>query len=89
MAVARNFRDKDRMKAALRAAGVPVARSRLIESEAELDRRIKELAERRGMPTEQLYASLEKAKRLRDVERSITEEKVFAFLVSQSTVEQT
>ena len=58
-------------------------------TEAELDRRIKELAERRGMPTEQLYASLEKAKRLRDVERSITEEKVFAFLVSQSTVEQT
>ena len=58
-------------------------------TEAELDRRIKELAERRSMPTEQLYASLEKAKRLRDVERSITEEKVFAFLVSQSTVEQT
>src|SRR5438876_266582 len=56
-------------------------------TEEELDRRIKELAERRGMPTEQLYASLEKAKRLRDVERSITEEKVFAFLLSQSTVE--
>ena len=58
-------------------------------TEEELDRRIKELAERRGMPTEQQYASLEKAKRLRNVERSITEEKVFAFLVSQSTVEQT
>ncbi len=58
-------------------------------TEAELDRRIKELAERRGMPAEQLYASLEKAKRLRDVERSLTEEKVFAFLLSQSTVEQT
>src|SRR5437763_4666111 len=56
-------------------------------TEAELARRIKELAERRGVPAEQLYASLEKAKRLRDVERSITEEKVFAFLVSQSTVE--
>ncbi len=56
-------------------------------TEAELDRRIQELAERRGMPAEQLCASLEKAKRLRDVERSITEEKVFAFLLSQSTVE--
>src|SRR5213082_1034336 len=56
-------------------------------TEAELDRRIQELAERLGMPAEQLYASLEKAKRLRDVERSITEEKVFAFLLSQSTVE--
>jgi hypothetical protein len=40
------------------------------------------------MPPAQLRASLEKAKRLRDVERSITEEKVFAFLLSQSTVEQ-
>src|SRR5437867_2910721 len=58
-------------------------------TEAELDRRIKEVAERRGVPAEALYASLEEAKRLRDVERSITEEKVFAFLVSQSTVEQT
>jgi trigger factor len=57
-------------------------------TEAELDARIKELAERRGMPPEQLYASLEKAKRLRDVQRSITEEKVFAFLLSKSTVEQ-
>ena len=57
-------------------------------TEAELDQRIQELAERRGMPPAQLYASLEKAKRLRDVERSITEEKVFTYLLSQSTVEQ-
>src|SRR6266849_5974001 len=41
-----------------------------------------------GIPEAQLYASLEKDKRLRDVERSITEEKVFAFLLTQSTVEQ-
>ena len=64
-------------------------RQTLHATEAELDRRIKDLAERRGVPAEQLYASLEKGKRLRDVERSITEEKVFAYLVSQSTVEQT
>jgi trigger factor len=57
-------------------------------TEAELDQRIQELAERRNMPAAQLYASLEKAKRLRDVARSITEEKVFAYLLSQSTVEQ-
>jgi len=56
-------------------------------TEAELDTKIQELAERRGMPAAQLYASLEKAKRLRDVARSITEEKVFAYLLSQSTVE--
>jgi hypothetical protein len=34
--VARNFRDKTAMKAALRKAGVPVARSRAIESERDL-----------------------------------------------------
>jgi trigger factor len=58
-------------------------------TEAELDQRIQELATKRGMQPAQLYASLEKAKRLRDVARSITEEKVFAYLLSQSTVEQT
>jgi len=57
-------------------------------TEGELDERIQQLAERRGTPAAQLYASLEKAKRLRDVARSITEEKVFAYLLSQSTVEQ-
>ena len=57
-------------------------------TEAELDERIQQLAERRNMPAAQLHASLEKAKRLRDVARSITEEKVFAYLLSQSTVEQ-
>jgi trigger factor len=57
-------------------------------TEAELDQKIQELAERRGMKAAELYASLEKAKRLRDVARSITEEKVFAYLLSQSTVEQ-
>ena len=58
-------------------------------TEAELDQRIQELAARRQMPPAQLYASLEKANRLRDIERSITEEKAFAYLLSQSTVEQT
>src|SRR6266568_171073 len=57
-------------------------------TEAELDQKVQELAERRGMPAAQLYASLEKAKRLCDVARSITEEKVFSYLLSQSTVEQ-
>ncbi|HET9385237.1 MAG TPA: trigger factor [Gemmatimonadales bacterium] len=60
---------------------------KLHATEAELDERIQQLAERRGMPPAELYASLEKAKRLRDVARSITEEKVFTYLLSQSTVE--
>jgi trigger factor len=57
-------------------------------TEAELDQKIQELADKRGMKAAELYASLEKAKRLRDVARSITEEKVFTYLLSQSTVEQ-
>jgi trigger factor len=64
-----------------------VEQHQLQATEAELDARIQELAARREVPAAQLYASLEKAKRLRDVERSLTEEKVFAFLLSQTTVE--
>ena len=63
-----------------------VERERLQATEADLDARIQELARKRNMPAGELYASLEKAKRLRDIERSITEEKVFASLLSQSTV---
>ena len=66
-----------------------VEAQQLRATEAELDQRIQELATRRGVPAAQVYASLEKAKRLRDVARTITEEKVFAYLLSQSTVEQT
>ncbi|MBI1967653.1 MAG: trigger factor [Gemmatimonadetes bacterium] len=64
-----------------------VERQQLQATEAELDAKVQELAARRQLPAAQLYASLEKAKRLRDLERSITEEKAFAFLLSQSTVE--
>src|SRR5438309_1240425 len=64
-----------------------VERHGLRATPEELDGRIRELAERRSVPAEQLRASLEKAKRLREVERSLTEEKVFTFLLSQSTVE--
>ncbi len=58
-------------------------------SDAELEAKIAELAARRGVPAGELRASLEKDKRLRDLERGLTEEKVFAFLLPQSTVEQT
>ena len=57
-------------------------------SEQELDARIAKMAEARNVPASQLYASLEKAKRLSELERAITEEKVFDFLLPQSTVEE-
>ncbi len=53
----------------------------------EVTARLTELAERRNVPVAELKASLEKHQRLREVERGLTEEKVFAFLLSQSTVE--
>ncbi|HEX9703727.1 MAG TPA: trigger factor [Gemmatimonadales bacterium] len=58
-------------------------------TDEDLARRLAELAARRGVPPAELRASLEKSNRLRDVRRGLTEEKVFTFLLSQSTVEQT
>lgn len=53
----------------------------------EVHQRLTELAGRRNIPVAELKASLEKHQRLREVERGMTEEKAFAFLLSQSTVE--
>jgi trigger factor len=61
-------------------------RETLQATEEDLDRRIEELARRQSTEPAKLYASLQKAKQLREVERSITEEKVFAYLLDLSTV---
>jgi trigger factor len=57
-------------------------------TEAELDERIAAMAAARNLPTGELYASLQKSNRLAELERAITEEKVFSHLLSQSTVEE-
>jgi trigger factor len=57
-------------------------------TEAELDAKINTMAGARGMPAGQLYSSLQKANRLSELERALTEEKVFDFLLKQSTVEE-
>ncbi|HEY3012827.1 MAG TPA: trigger factor [Gemmatimonadales bacterium] len=57
-------------------------------TEAELDERINHIAAARGAPAGQVYASLQKANRLQELERSITEEKVFDLLLKQSTIEE-
>ena len=57
-------------------------------TEAELDARIAQPAEGRGVPVAELYGNLQKANRLGELERSITEEKAFAYLLSQSTVDE-
>jgi trigger factor len=56
-------------------------------TESELDERINAMATTRGVPAGQVYASLQKANRLQELERAITEEKAFDFLLKQSTVE--
>ena len=57
-------------------------------TEAELDQRINAMAAARGAPVAQVYASLQKANRLQELERVITEEKAYDFLLKQSTIEE-
>jgi len=62
-------------------------RERLTATEADLDDRIAETAAKRGGDPGQLYASLQKAGRLKELERNITEDKVFKWLLERNTVE--
>lgn len=55
-------------------------------TEADLDARVAEMAAARGVDAGKLYASLQQGKRLGELERAITEEKTFAWLLAQSTV---
>src|SRR5918994_1930432 len=57
-------------------------------TEAEIDTRIAAMAEARSVSAGELYGSLQKANRLAELERGITEEKAFEFLLQQSTVEK-
>jgi trigger factor len=62
-------------------------RESLGATESELDDRITQLATARGTDPGQLYASLQKAGRLRELERGITEDKVFKWLYERNTIE--
>jgi trigger factor len=61
---------------------------KLAATEKDVDDRVAEMAAKRGAEPAQVYAALQKAKRLREIERGITEDRVFEFLLRQSTVEQ-
>lgn len=56
-------------------------------SEADIDERVADVAKRRNAEPGQVYASLQKAGRLQEIERAITEEKVFKWLLDRNTVE--
>jgi len=61
-------------------------REQLAATEADVDDKVNEAAQARSLNPGQLYASLQKAGRLQEIERGITEEKVFKHLLEQSTV---
>ena len=63
-------------------------REKLAASEGDVDDKVAELAQKRGIEPGQLYASLQKAGRLRELERSLTEERVFKWLLERNTVDQ-
>jgi trigger factor len=56
-------------------------------SEGDVDDKVTELAEKRGQNPGQVYATLQKAGRLSELERGITEDKVFSWLFGRNTIE--
>jgi trigger factor len=62
-------------------------REKLSATEADIDDRVAEVASRRNADPSQVYASLQKAGRLKEIEHSITEDKVFTWLLERNTVE--
>jgi len=58
----------------------------LAATEKDLDDRIAEQAEKRGANPGQIYAQLEKSGRLKEMERGITEDKVFKWLLERNDV---
>jgi trigger factor len=60
---------------------------KLKATEAEVDDRVADVAKKRNADPGQVYASLQKAGRLQEIERAITEEKVFKWLLERNTVE--
>jgi trigger factor len=56
-------------------------------TESDIDDRVAEVAAKRDADPGQVYASLQKAGRLREIEQSITEEKVFKWLMERNTID--
>jgi trigger factor len=61
-------------------------RESLTASAADVDARIEELAKARNIDPGQVYAQLQKAGRLQEIERELTEDRVFAWLLERNPV---
>lgn len=62
-------------------------RESLAATEKDIDDRLSEQAEKRGINPGQLYAQMEKSGRLKEIERSITEDKVFSWLMEKNEIQ--
>ena len=62
-------------------------RESLIATEKDIDDKVAEVAAKRGADPGQVYASLQKDGRLKEMERTITEDRVFDWLKQRNTVE--
>jgi len=60
------------------------AREKLAATESDVDDRIQEMATKRNTDAGKLYASLQKAGRLKELEAQITEERVFNWLIEKN-----
>ena len=58
----------------------------LYADDEDVEKHVAELAQRRGADPIQLRASLQKNDRLKEIQRNLTEERVFEFLIGQSKV---
>lgn len=61
-------------------------REKLKATEADIDERVAEMAAKRNADVSQVYMSLQKAGRLKEIEQAITEDKVFAWLLGRNEV---
>jgi trigger factor len=62
-------------------------REGLKSTEADIDQRVADVAAKRGADPGQVYSSLQKAGRLREIEQSITEDKVFSWLMERNQIQ--
>ena len=60
----------------------------LVGSTADVDDKVAQMATERGVGTGELYVQLEKAGRLKELERTVTDDKVFNWLIARNTVNQ-
>ena len=60
----------------------------LVASTADVDGKVAQMATERGVDTGVLYVELEKAGRLKELERTVTDDKVFSWLIGRNTVNQ-